>query len=110
MGSPALTVAILAGGAATRLGGRDKGLEPAGGKALVEWVIAYAKQAMRDAELIVIANRHHDDYARYAPTHADVVPGFQGPLAGVATALRVAKATSLLTLPVDCPAPPDDLV
>jgi molybdenum cofactor guanylyltransferase len=110
MGSAALTVAILAGGAATRLGGRDKGLEPAGGKALVEWVIDYcAKHVAHDAELIIVANRHRDDYARYAPTYADTVPGFQGPLAGIATALRVASAPSLMTLPVDCPSPPHDL-
>ena len=111
MGSRALTVAILTGGAATRLGGRDKGLEPAGGRPLIEWVIDYcARHVAQDVELILIANRNREDYARYAPTHADVVPGFQGPLAGVATALRVASAPSLLTLPVDCPSPPQDLL
>ncbi|MFI4970093.1 MAG: molybdenum cofactor guanylyltransferase [Lysobacterales bacterium] len=39
MPASAFTVAILAGGAATRLGGRDKGLELLGGRPLIEWVI-----------------------------------------------------------------------
>ena len=41
MRHPALTVAILAGGAASRLGGRDKGLELLGGKPMIEWTINY---------------------------------------------------------------------
>ena len=110
MTAPSLTIAILAGGAATRLGGRDKGLEPAGGKPLIERVIEHCRRHIAgDIELVVIANRHRERYAEYAPVHADLVPEFQGPLAGVATALAVARAQHVLTLPVDCPAPPHDL-
>jgi len=119
MEEPALTVAILAGGAASRLGGRDKGLEPIRGRPLIEWVLDYCAEhvvrdvaslsSARDIEVLIIANRHLDDYARYAPVRADVAPGFRGPLAGIASALDAATSAHVLTLPVDCPNPPEDL-
>jgi molybdenum cofactor guanylyltransferase len=107
---PALTVAILAGGAASRLGGRDKGLEPLAGKPMIEWVIDYCAQYVdANAELLIIANRNVDTYARYAHVRTDAIAGFHGPLAGVASALDAAAAPRVLTLPVDCPEPPGDL-
>ena len=115
MPTPSLTVAILAGGAATRLGGRDKGLEPLGGRPLIEWVIDYCAMHVRrtkpfeDAELLIVANRHRHDYARYGTVYADLAAGFRGPLAGVASALAHATAPRVLTLPVDSPRPPSDL-
>lgn len=105
---PAICAAILAGGAATRLGGRDKGLEPLAGRPLVAWVID-ALRAQVD-ELTIVANRNHDAYARRAHTITDTVPGFRGPLAGIAAALAANRAAWLLTVPVDCPCPPPDLV
>ncbi|HEY6984771.1 MAG TPA: molybdenum cofactor guanylyltransferase MobA [Rhodanobacteraceae bacterium] len=115
MAYPALTVAILAGGAATRLGGRDKGLEPLGGRPLIEWVIEYCAMHLgittpfESTELLIIANRHLPEYARYAPTYRDLAIGFHGPLAGVASALAHASAPHVLTLPVDSPRPPENL-
>jgi len=106
MTTPALTVAILAGGAASRLGGRDKGLELLAGKPMIEWV---AGACPRDAELVVVANRNLDEYARYGRVTTDAEAGFQGPLAGVASALAAATTTRVMTLPVDCPDPPADL-
>ncbi|TCO40675.1 molybdenum cofactor guanylyltransferase MobA [Dokdonella fugitiva] len=102
---PAITAAILAGGAGRRLGGRDKGLEPLAGVPLVEHVLA-ALQGV-DARLIV-ANRNHDVYSRYARTVADTVDR-HGPLAGIATACAACETPWLLTVPVDCPEPPVDL-
>ena len=122
----ALTIAILAGGAATRLGGRDKGLELLLGRPLVAWSLD-AASAMAPAAVLVIANRHLDDYAKYAPTIRDAVrthpdctqamaecvdarqARYSGPLAGVATALAACATPWLLTLPVDCPDPPREL-
>jgi molybdopterin-guanine dinucleotide biosynthesis protein A len=106
MAKPRLTVAILAGGAASRLGGRDKGLESLVGKPMIEWVVAACP---RDAELIVVANRNLDAYARYGRVATDADAGFRGPLAGVASALAAARTAHVLTLPVDCPDPPSDL-
>ncbi len=110
MPSPSLTVAILAGGAASRLGGRDKGLESIEGIPLIERARAYCTRAVgRDIDFLIVANRHLDEYARYGRVRADRLQGFQGPLAGVASALEGAAAPRVLTLPVDCPAPPADL-
>jgi molybdopterin-guanine dinucleotide biosynthesis protein A len=106
MTEPALTVAILAGGAAARIGGRDKGLEPLAGKPLIEWVVAACP---RGIELVIAANRNLDEYARYGRVVTDAEAGFRGPLAGVASALAAATASHVLTLPVDCPDPPRDL-
>jgi molybdenum cofactor guanylyltransferase len=104
-----LTFAILAGGAATRMGGRDKGLELLDGKPLVAWVMNAIATMQRDSMVLIVANRHHEAYACHAQTISDSEPGFQGPLAGIAAALDHCKTTWLLTLPVDCPAPPYDL-
>ncbi|HEY6942496.1 molybdenum cofactor guanylyltransferase MobA [Dokdonella sp.] len=103
---PAITAAILAGGAGTRLGGRDKGLEPLAGVPLVAHVVA----AVRGVDaLLIVANRNHDAYSRYARTIADATVERRGPLAGIAAACAACDTPWLLTLPVDCPDPPADL-
>ncbi len=109
MEMPPLTVAILAGGRASRLGGRDKGMERLAGRPLIEWVVQASRQMGAALPLLIIANRHRQAYAAYAPTLRDSLPGFAGPLAGIATALAGAATPWLLTLPVDCPTPPADL-
>ena len=110
MATPILTVAILAGGAASRLGGRDKGLEVVDGTRLIERARAWCERAItHDVDFLIVANRHVDEYARYGRVRSDATEGFQGPLAGVASALEGAAAARVLTLPVDCPSPPDDL-
>ena len=106
MTTPALTVAILAGGAASRLGGRDKGLELLAGKPMIEWVV---RACPHEAERVVVANRNLDEYARFGRVTTDAEAGFQGPLAGVASALAAATTPRVMTLPVDCPDPPADL-
>ena len=106
MSTPSLTVAILAGGAASRLGGRDKGLELVDGVPLIARARAHCP---RDADFLIVANRNLDEYARYGRVRPDAISGFAGPLAGVASALEGAAAERVLTLPVDCPSPPDDL-
>jgi molybdopterin-guanine dinucleotide biosynthesis protein A len=126
MPDDAITFTILAGGAATRLGGRDKGLELLDGRPLIAWVLdavthMQARLANRSAavpdvvrerksvKVLIAANRRLDEYARYGETITDDAPGFPGPLAGVASALTVCTTDWLITLPVDCPAPPNDL-
>lgn len=125
MAASAVTVAILAGGRAERLGGRDKGLEPLLGRPLIAHVVeaiaamraaaafagfeADAADAAIAAPLLIVANRHHDAYAQHAPVIGDSVPGFRGPLAGVAAALDACATPWLLTVPVDCPDPPRPL-
>ncbi|ANB17415.1 molybdenum cofactor guanylyltransferase [Dokdonella koreensis] len=109
----AITCAILAGGAATRLGGRDKGLELLGGRPLVAWVLA--AEGLRPAEpatlerVLIVANRNLRAYGHHAETISDTLPGHRGPLAGIAAALAACASPWLLTVPVDCPIPPVDL-
>ncbi|WP_295448650.1 molybdenum cofactor guanylyltransferase MobA [uncultured Thiodictyon sp.] len=105
----AITGVILAGGAARRLGGQDKGLWSFAGRPLVEWVIrALAPQV---GTLLISANRNLEHYAGYGlPVVTDLDPGFQGPLAGVRSALRAARTDWIVTLPCDGPYPAPDLV
>lgn len=105
---------ILAGGRATRMGGGDKGLLEAGGRALLAHVIERVSRQV--GHLALNAN---GDPARFAafglPVLADEIDGFQGPLAGILTGLRWSMrvapgAAFMLTVPADVPMLPTDLV
>src|SRR5579875_1020556 len=116
-GMPRTLGVVLAGGTGTRVGGADKGLLPLSGRPLVEHVVARLRPQC--AELLVVANRHLNAYARHARVIRDVVGDHAGPLAGIAAALEdvtmqddekgAPPFAALLTVPVDCPAPPPDL-
>jgi FdhD protein len=97
-----MTGVVLAGGRARRMGGTDKGLIPFRGRPLV----AYALEAL-DAvagRILINANRHRDEYARFGyPVVADATDRFDGPLAGLLSALRVAETPYVLTVPCDSP-------
>jgi molybdenum cofactor guanylyltransferase len=108
MRESSVAAAILAGGAARRLGGIDKGLALYCGRPLIAHVVqAIAPQV--DA-LLIIANRHLDDYAAYARVLSDRHGGYRGPLEGIATALECCTHEWLLTVPVDSPDPGADLL
>ncbi len=104
-----VTAVILAGGQAKRLGGRDKGLIPLGGKPLFAWVVERVAPQVR--EVLVSANRNLAEYAALGHTVvSDYLPGRLGPLAGVLAAARTASLDWILTLPCDAPFIPTDLV
>jgi len=102
-----VTAAVLAGGAGSRLGGRDKGLHPLGGIPLVAHVTAAL--ATQAGSVLICVNRNPEAYAAYGATCVDKTSGFRGPLAGIAAALDACRTPWLLTVPVDCPRPPHDL-
>lgn len=103
-----LTGLILAGGQGRRLGGADKGLLPWAGRPLVEWAIAALERQVRT--LAISANRHAPIYAAYGyPVIADRQPGYPGPLAGLASALREIRDGWVLCVPCDTPYVPPDL-
>lgn len=104
---PRVTAAILAGGAGKRLGGRDKGLESLGKRPLIAYVIERIRPQVD--EVMIVANRHAEEYSAYAPVVTDETPGFLGPLAGIATALARCETRWLLTSSVDVPELPIDL-
>lgn len=103
-----VTAVILAGGEGRRMGGEDKGLIEIAGRRMVEHVLA--RIVPQVGRVIINANRNRASYARLGHSvFSDELNDFQGPLAGVATALAQIDTPFLLTLPCDSPAPPEDL-
>lgn len=107
MSTPPVIGVILAGGAGQRLGGVDKGLQLLAGRPMIEHVTEALRTQVDD--LLIVANRHPDTYARFAAVIADEQPGYAGPLAGIAAAMAHAQARQMLCVPVDCPQPPTRL-
>lgn len=104
-----ITGVILAGGRGSRLGGVDKGLARLHGRPLVEYVIDALQPQVGD--LLISANRNRDIYASYGyPVIADVMGDYDGPLAGMLSAMRHAVTPYIVTVPCDVPAPPANLV
>lgn len=104
-----ITAVILAGGKGRRLGGQDKGLVNYKDKPLIEHVIERIQPQVKT--ILVNANRNQETYARYGfPVINDELSNFQGPLAGFATAMKVATSSHIITLPCDGPLLPKDLV
>ena len=97
-----ITAVILAGGQGRRMGGEDKGLIDFNGRPLVEGLI---EQLDRQGVAIAInANRNHDRYRRLGyPVISDQLAGYQGPLAGFASAMAAIDNRYILTLPCDGP-------
>ena len=104
-----VTGVILAGGRARRMGGLDKGLLPLDARPLVAHVLERLTPQVQ--RVLVSANRNLDRYAELtgAEVLADDVPGFAGPLAGIASALRRTSTPYLLTVACDAPLLPTDL-
>lgn len=104
-----ITGVILAGGRGRRMGGQDKGLIELRGRTLIESILsALAPQV---DELLISANRHLARYAQFGyPVHADVLPDFAGPLAGMLTGLEQAQHATVVFVPCDTPALPAQLV
>jgi len=89
--------------------GQDKGLIELAGCPMVQYVLdALTSQV---GHVIINANRNQDIYAHYnCPVIADEFEGFHGPLAGMASCMRVIKTPFLVTAPCDSPFVPGDLV
>ncbi len=93
---------ILAGGLARRMDNRDKGLICF----LEQPLVSYAVNALRPLvdQLFINANRNHQAYQQFGcPVIADQTTRFDGPLAGILTALIHADSEILLVVPCDSP-------
>ena len=103
-----ITAVILAGGRGSRMDGQDKGLVKLNGRPMIEHVIAaLAPQA---GTLIINANRNLDEYQALGyPVISDELEGFQGPLAGILSALHHIHTPYLLCVPCDVPGLPANL-
>ncbi|RFC37209.1 MAG: molybdenum cofactor guanylyltransferase [Candidatus Nitrotoga sp. LAW] len=105
---PAITTVILAGGLGTRIGGA-KGLQSLHGRALIDWVLDSVSR--QSEEILINANGLHDDYLCFGyPIIADQTPNWIGPLAGLQSALRLARHDWVASVPCDTPFLPDDLI
>jgi molybdenum cofactor guanylyltransferase len=105
MSHPTRSVAILAGGRATRFGGRDKSALVVGGATILDRQLATLGTVSDD--LLIVGTpasafaREHD--VRATARHiADIVPGC-GPLGGLHAALTAARHDALLLVACDMP-------
>jgi molybdenum cofactor guanylyltransferase len=101
---------ILAGGQGRRMGGADKALVPLAGRPMLAHVLDRLGPQVEN--VLISAN---GDPARFSAFGCTVVPDLvpQGPLSGVLAALSQAAAlgaTHLVSVPVDTPFLPGDLV
>jgi molybdopterin-guanine dinucleotide biosynthesis protein A len=97
-----ITGVVLAGGRGRRMGGEDKGLLPFRGQPLVNHALAALGEVA--GTRLINANRNLDAYAalgfRVVP---DASETFDGPLAGLLSAMRAAATPYVLTVPCDTP-------
>ena len=103
---------ILAGGQATRMGGRDKGRLMLGQHSLLDHVINRLRPQV--SSIILNANGAHDRFSDLnLPVIADSLPGYAGPLAGVLAGLDWAYAHGsdhVVSVAADTPFFPKGLV
>ncbi len=104
---------VLAGGLSRRMGTMDKLWLHLEGEPLI--ARAARRLARQTGEVILNVNRHHEQLKDIAlPVVPDLNGDYQGPLAGIAAALRWTRdnrpsATHLIAISVDSPFFPDDL-
>lgn len=97
--TPGTTLGILAGGRATRLGGRDKAWLARGGEPLV---VALSRRLGNTADAVLVGA--NGDPARYRAHGMDVVPdriAGIGPLGGLDALAGACTTPWLFTVPVD---------
>lgn len=105
---------VLAGGRGSRMGGGDKAMTPIGGVAVLDRVLARLEPQCRG--IVISANGDRARFARYRHrVVADDLPDQPGPLAGILAAMddiaaRDPAADFAVTVPVDVPFLPTDLV
>lgn len=99
---------ILAGGQASRMGGKDKGLVELNGSPLIQYVID--KLSQQDVSITINANRNLDSYQAFAPVVSDSFPDYPGPLGGIHAGLKNATTDWVGFVPCDSPQISDDLV
>ncbi len=93
---------VLAGGRAMRMNNQDKGLVNFKGRPMLSYAIA-ALTPIVDC-VFINANRNIDQYRQFGwPVISDQSDSFDGPLAGVLSAMIHADADVLVVIPCDSP-------
>ena len=97
-----VTAIILAGGKSERMNGKDKGLLRINNQYVIKHLYNLSKNY--SSNVYINANRNIDDYTKMGfEVWQDIIPGYQGPLAGMYTSLKNSKTQYILTLPCDGP-------
>jgi len=99
---------ILAGGQASRMGGKDKGLIKLNDKSLIEHVIERLKP--QTEKILINANRNQTEYERFGRVISDRFSGYPGPLGGIHSGLIHAETDWVGFVPCDSPLVSEDLV
>ena len=100
---------VLAGGRATRMAGKDKGLQHLNGKPL--WQHVSDTLADQVAAMAISANRHIDIYQRSGyPVYQDSLEKYPGPLAGMLSVMQQSHGEWFIFCPCDTPFIPSCLV
>lgn len=100
---------VLAGGRATRMGGKDKGLQLLNGKPL--WRHVADMLVDQVSALALSANRHVDIYQRSGfPVYQDNLADYPGPLAGMLSVMQHSQGEWFVFCSCDTPYIPDCLV
>lgn len=93
---------ILAGGRARRMNNQDKGLVTFKGRPMVSYAIAALTPVVD--RLFINANRNIEQYRQFGwPVITDRTDSFDGPLAGILSAMLHADADVLIVIPCDSP-------
>ncbi len=99
---------ILAGGQASRMGGKDKGLVELNGRPLVQYVMD--KLSTQTDSIVINANRNIERYQEFAAVVSDSFPDYPGPLGGIHAGLQAANTDWVGFVPCDSPQINGDLV
>lgn len=103
-----ITGAILAGGKASRMQGKDKGLQLLNGKPL--WQHVAQRLSAQTDQLVISANRSLETYAASGlAVYQDIHDDFPGPLAGMLSVMKQSDSEWYLFCPCDTPFIPDTL-
>lgn len=100
---------ILCGGQGRRMLGKDKGWVEISGQPMIERVMERIKPQVD--EILINANRNIKRYRQFNQAIVeDIMTGYQGPLAGILSAMSISGNSFLACVPCDCPFFPMDLV
>ncbi|MDH5424722.1 MAG: molybdenum cofactor guanylyltransferase [Gammaproteobacteria bacterium] len=104
-----ITGVILAGGRARRMDGQDKGLIRVNNQPMIRLIIDQLTPQV--ANILINANRNLEEYKSFNyPVISDQdASDFNGPLAGMLSAMRACDCDYILSVPCDGPFLPADL-